>query len=145
MHRLDGRNILHTPSILRILKVFWYYPEYSQYSQHQYSQHQPDEILPVLGSTRSTWQYPQCKSLKYLKYSSIPQAGYSTVVVILRVWSYPQYTISKYVLRVAVSEVFSLGNTFLPGILRGTVSICESIHSQIDGPSSGRSSKSLSR
>ena len=48
--------------------------------------------------TASTWQYPQYSSLKYLKYSSIPQAEFSTVVVnseILQVWHYPQYTISK--------------------------------------------------
>ena len=67
-------------------------------------------------NTASTWQYPQYRSPKYLKYSSIPQAEYSTVVnsEIPRAWYYPQYTISKYVLRVlAVSEVFSLGNTFL--------------------------------
>ena len=28
---IDGRNILYTPSILRLLKIFWYYSEYSQY------------------------------------------------------------------------------------------------------------------
>ena len=64
--------------------------------------------VPTGRNAASTWQYP---------HSSIPQAEYSTVVVnpeILRVWHYPQYTISKEVVRVlAVSEVFSHGNTFL--------------------------------
>ena len=65
------------------IEIFWY-PEYSQWLQHP-----TDEILPELGSTRST--YPQYRTLKYLKYSStavlIPE--------ILQVWQYPQYIISK--------------------------------------------------
>ena len=52
--QIDGPNILNTPSILRILKQFWYYSEYSQYSQYKYSQYQPDEILSVFDGTRST-------------------------------------------------------------------------------------------
>ena len=52
--QIDGRNMLHTSSILRLLKVFWYYSEYSQYSQYKYSQYQPDEILSVFDGTRST-------------------------------------------------------------------------------------------
>ena len=91
--QIDGRNTLHTPRILRILKVFWYYyySEYSQYSQDQFTLYQPDEILPVLGSTRST------DPSNAWKYCSIPQAEYNAEVVnpeILRVWHYRQYTIS---------------------------------------------------
>ena len=88
--QIDGRNILHTPSILRLLKVFWYY---SGYSQYQSSQQQPDEILPVLGSTRSTdpWNTWSTAEFHYLI------AEYSTVVnsEIPRVWHNPQFTISK--------------------------------------------------
>ena len=58
---------------------------------------------PVLAvttgrNTGSTWRYPQDRSPKYLKYSCIPQAEYSTVVVnaeILGLWHYPQYPISR--------------------------------------------------
>ena len=84
--------------------------------------------VPVLTvttgrNTASSWQNPQYRSLKYLMYSSIPQAEYSTAVVnceIRRVWHYQHYTISKYVLRVlAVSQVFSLRNIFLHSQVMG--------------------------
>ena len=88
--RTDGRNILHTPRILRRVKVFWYYL-YTECSQDQFTLYQPDEILPALGSTRTT------DPSNTWKCSSIPQAEYSAEVVnaeILRVWHYLQYTIS---------------------------------------------------
>ena len=41
----------------------------------------PVLAVPAGRNTISTWQYPQYRSLKYLKYGSIPQAEYSTAVV----------------------------------------------------------------
>ena len=58
----------------------------------------PVLAVPAGRNTASTWQYPQYRSLKYMKYGSIRQAEYSTAVVdpeILRAWHYQQGTIPK--------------------------------------------------
>ena len=112
----DGRNILHTPSILRILKVFWYYSVYSQYSQCQHSQYQPDEILPVFGSTCSTYAW----NTTSMALSAVHNLETSTAST-RGIWS------------ILSQKYFS--------IVPGTGSICESIRSRIDGPSRGRSAK----
>ena len=84
---------------------------------------------PSTRSTRRTSAHSTDRT-KYCQYLAVPavqipqvlevqhySTEYSAVVVnpeLLRVWHYPQYTNSKWVLRVlAVYEVSSLGNTFL--------------------------------
>ena len=55
--RIDGRSILHTPSILRTLKAFWYYSEYRSTRS---------------ASTRITNRTKYCQ---YSKYSRSPPQG----------------------------------------------------------------------
>ena len=77
------------------------WPEYTSYSQHTAHIESILVLLRVLAvlavpafavptglNTVSIWQYPQYRSLKYLKYGNIPQAEYGTVVMNPKCYEY---------------------------------------------------------